>query len=189
MSSEDDGERKPWFEVGEDMFEAAKKHTIILNEAARGDFEDGDMEGFSLVFMADGTTGAMDLPENAPAAQVAAVFTEIAATKNVYGFAVSACIETRRPSKTDHITKQLVLGEMSIDDLRPEDKRKSLVTFLTVKKGDGIWINNFFKKDDKITSQEAILQTTDRVELEPAELIEGDDWMMFYGKSLNFWKL
>jgi len=190
MPSEEDDGRKPWFEVGEDLFEAAKRHVMIMNEASRSDFTDGNREGFALVLLASGAAGAMDIPESVSSAIVASVFSNIASAKDAYGFIVSAIITTRRPSKTDHITKQLVMGEMNMDDLKPEDKRASLVTFLTTRDGNGIWINNFLKQNKKGSPQEAILLDSDpdRVELEPAEIMEGDDWKTFYAKSLNFWK-
>jgi hypothetical protein len=184
MPSEGDDGRRPWFNEGEDMFAAAQRHVSLLNEAARADCQDGSKSGFILVLLSNGSSGAMDVPESVPSAVVESLCHDIASNKDVYGFIMVAFICTRRPSRTDHITKQLLMGEMNMDDLRPEDKRMSLVVFLTTKDQHGVWINNFLKNDDK-----SGVTLPDRVELEPSETMLGDDWKTFYAKSLNFWKM
>ena len=188
MPEDETGERQPWYVEGEDKFEQARKSALNMNEAAKADFEDGARNGLALLLMEDGQVGATDLPESTNDGMVLEALVDMVSVKNVYGIIITACIETRKPAKNDHITKQLVLGEMTMNDLRPEDKRKSMVVVLTTREGRGLWVNNFFKIDSKATTQESLLNDAEGVVLEPSDIIEGDDWKAFYARSLNFWK-
>ena len=124
-------------------------------ETFLGDKTHGEMFFF---WDAEGQMGAAQPPPGVDRDQLTAMLKAEIERLKVYGVIHIAEAWTYLPKQpNDHTFKQVAQGEMSVSDLRPEDRTETLMVRMESRDGvSRIWLSPIVRKDDDVALDDVI---------------------------------
>jgi hypothetical protein len=137
------------FEQVADWFGQKARETFL------GDKTHGEMFFF---WDADGQMGAAQPPPGVDRKQLTEMLKAEVARLNIYGVIHIAEAWTYLPKqKNDHTFKQVAQGEMTVADLKPEDRTETLMVRMESRDGASrIWLSPILREGDDVSLDDTI---------------------------------
>ena len=128
-----------------------------LHTQAKKMFEQDGTHG-NILFIFDEESGLISadlIPPKVEHSQVNASIKNAVQEHNLYGIILIGESWTYSIKDKDHTARQLLNGEMSVSDLRPEDKRESLIVHMENRDGDClVYLNEIIRNSAGATLSE-----------------------------------